>query len=63
VNFDEFKEVFANVGKIGGNINQIAKRVNSSGNIYADDVIEIKTKQEELWQLLNSLLLVIKKSG
>ena len=63
VDFSEFRELFANIGKIGGNINQIAKRVNSSGNVYADDVIEIKTKQEELWQLLNSLLSVIKKPG
>jgi hypothetical protein len=61
LNFDEFKEVFANVGKIGGNINQIAKRVNATHNVYADDIAEVKKRQEDLWRLLNSLLSEIKK--
>ena len=56
VGFKEFKEVSANMGKIGGSINQIIRRINSTNNVYAEDVSEIKTKQEELWQLLNSLL-------
>lgn len=35
------------------NINQIARRVNSTGNIYADDLAEIKEQQSKiLHQLL-----------
>jgi hypothetical protein len=63
VNFDEFKPLISDIGKIGGNINQIARRMNTTGNIYDEDVNEIKSKQEELWQLLNSLLSEIKGTG
>lgn len=38
----ELKNHAAQLQKIGGNINQIAKRMNKTGGIYADDVAEIK---------------------
>ena len=34
------------------NINQIAARVNSTDKIYAEDIEEIRQKQEEIWQQL-----------
>ena len=37
------------------NINQIATRVNSTNKIYAEDIEEIKQKQEEIWQQLKYL--------
>lgn len=43
-----------------GNINQIAKRVNSTGVIYSDDINDIKKQidhiSKEIWQI-HSLLL------
>ncbi len=33
---------------IAGNVNQIAARVNSTGNIYAEDLAELKEKCEQL---------------
>ena len=47
----------AELSAIGRNINQIAARANSTGIIYADDIAEIKKKQEEIWQLQKSILL------
>ena len=35
--------------------NQIATRVNSTDKVYADDIEEIKQKQEEIWQQLKYL--------
>ena len=55
VDFSEFREVFANVGRIAGSINQVAKRVNSTNNIYADDVAGLQKKQEEVWVLLKTI--------
>lgn len=52
VDFSEFKELFANIGGVSRNINQIAKRVNSTGNIYSEDIAELKQRQEEIWRLL-----------
>ena len=55
VDFSEFKELFANIGGIGRNINQIAKRVNSTSNIYNEDIAELKHQQGEVWRLLKSM--------
>lgn len=48
---------------ISNNINQIALRLNASGNIYAEDIAEIKNGVSEIWQQLNyfrSVLLKVK---
>ena len=37
---------------VANNINQIAVRVNSTGNVYADDISEIKEGQDKIWQQL-----------
>jgi len=42
------------------NINQIAKRINETGRIYADDMDEIKRAIEEVWRLERRLLLQFK---
>jgi hypothetical protein len=40
---------------IGNNINQIAVRLHSMGNIYAEDIAEVKRGVNEIWQLLLSI--------
>ena len=50
----------AQLQKIGVNINQIAKRINETGRIYADDMNEIKRAMEEVWRLERRLLLQFK---
>ena len=54
VHFDEekFNKMVRDFTKAGSNINQIAMRVNSTGNIYADDVNQIRKEVEDLWQQL-----------
>lgn len=50
---------------VSNNINQIALRLNASGNIYAEDIAEIKNGVNEIWQQLKyfqSLLLRVKPS-
>ena len=37
-----FRELSANIGRITGSINQIAKRVNSTAVIYKDDILDIQ---------------------
>lgn len=56
VDYTYIKEMNAELSAIGRNINQIAARANSTGIIYADDITEIKKKQEEIWQLQKSIL-------
>ena len=55
VNFSEFDHLRKNITAIGTNINQIAKRVNSTNRFYDEDIEYIKKVQKEIWQLLNSV--------
>ena len=41
---------------ISGNINQIAKRTNEAGNIYAADVKEIQSRQAEIWEQQDKII-------
>lgn len=56
VKYPGLAEVCSQIEAIGVNINQIAKRVNSTGTIYAEDMRQIKKGQEEIWQSLKSIL-------
>ena len=60
LDLQEVKGHTAQLQKIGVNINQIAKRINETGRIYADDMDEIKRAMEEVWRLARRLLLQFK---
>lgn len=42
--------------KIGVNINQIAKKTNETGNIYAPDIKLLQDMMEAIWQLQKYIL-------
>ena len=41
---------------ISSNVNQIAKRCNSTRNLYAQDVEDLRQGYNEVWQRINALL-------
>lgn len=45
------------LGRISSNLNQITKRINSTGNIYEEDIKEIKELMNEVWRTQKSMLL------
>ena len=47
----DIKAMTAEIQKIGVNVNQIAKRVNSTGSVYQEDIDEIKGVLNEIWRL------------
>lgn len=51
----DFAETNRQMKRIGNNINQIAIRLHSTGNIYAEDIAEIKEGVNQIWQLLLSI--------
>ena len=59
INFDttDIKTFSKELQKIGRNINQIAKRVNSTNSIYCEDMEEIRERQKEIWLLQRRILL------
>ena len=54
VDYTQQKKLAAAVSRAASNINQICRRINSKGNLYEDDVVELKERQKEIWQLLKS---------
>lgn len=51
VDHQDIKNMTAEIQRIGVNINQIAKRVNTTGSIYQEDIEEIKGVLAEIWRL------------
>ena len=52
VDYAEQKKLAAAVSRAASNINQICRRINSTGRCYEDDVAELKARQAEIWELL-----------
>ena len=44
------------LGRIASNLNQITKRVNATGNLYRNDLNEIKELMNRIWRLQESML-------
>ena len=58
VNLDipEVSELITLLRRAGNNINQIAKKVNSTDRIYANEIKEIQNFQEEIWKKTDLIL-------
>jgi hypothetical protein len=56
LDYSDVKVLTAELQKIGTNINQIARRVNTTGTLYAQDMEDIKGAMAEIWQLQRSIL-------
>ena len=54
VDYTEQKKLAATVSRAASNINQICRRINSTGHFYEDDVAELKARQAEIWELLKA---------
>jgi hypothetical protein len=56
IELDSVKECNALLGNISSNINQIARRVNATGNVYNEDMEYIKQRQDEIWEQQREIL-------
>ena len=45
------KKQYEEMHKIGVNINQIAKKVNTTGDLYPEEIKELKEMVKELWRI------------
>ena len=57
VDHSGIKAMTAEIQRIGVNINQIARRANATGNVYQEDIEEIKGVLNEIWRLQRLSLL------
>ena len=54
--FDSINECSKLLRNVSGNINQIAKRINETGNVYAADMEDIKTGLASVWTQQDEIL-------
>ena len=52
VDYTEQKKLAAAVNCIASNVNQICRRINSTGHFYDADVSELKERMADVWELL-----------
>lgn len=52
----ELTELLSLLRRTSNNINQVARRVHETGNIYDTDLEDILQKQKELWDGVNEIL-------
>lgn len=57
----ELRELLSLMRRYSGNLNQIAKRVNSTHRVYAADMEDIQTSQAKLWRTVRDLVLSLAK--
>jgi len=53
----EMKELLTMLGRYSNNLNQIAKRLNESKSIYAEDIKDMQEKQNEIYKMTKVLYL------
>ena len=54
VDYTEQKKLAAAVSRVASNINQICRRINSTGHFYDADVTELKERMADVWELLKT---------
>lgn len=56
VDYSYLRQYNETLGKISGNLNQIAKRINSTGNVYEEDMAEVRAIMDEVWRTQMEML-------
>ena len=59
--FPELKEMVRLLANYSNNLNQIAKRVNATGDLYSTDFDEIRRQQDDLWAAAEKIIRVLAK--
>ena len=56
VDYSYLRNYNTELGRISSSLIQIAKRLNSTGNIYKEDMDEVKELMNEVWRTQKSML-------
>ena len=56
VDYSYLRNYNTELGRISSSLNQSANRINSTGNIYQDDMNEVKELMNEVWHTQKSML-------
>ena len=56
VDYSYLRDYNTELGRISSNLNQIAKRINSTEHIYQEDMKELKELMNQVWHTQKSML-------
>ena len=56
VDYSELHDYNINLSRIGKSLNQIAARINSTENVYQEDMEEVKGLMKQVWRTEKSML-------
>jgi hypothetical protein len=56
IDLAHYHELAKEVSRIGANINQVVKFANTNGNIYPQEMTELRERMADIWRLLKSSL-------
>jgi len=61
VDMTEVQECSRLLRIVSNNINQLAKRANEGGNVYADDLADIKNRLGDVWEQQDKIIRTLTK--
>ena len=56
IDLTEIKEMVRQLRSVSNNMNQIAKRVNETNNIYTSDIEDLRQRYDSLWDAARKIL-------
>jgi len=56
VDYSYLRDYNTELGRISQSLNQIAKRINSTNNVYKEDMDEVKELMDQAWHTQKSML-------
>ena len=56
IDYEQLREYNTSLSRISNSLNQIAKRINTTGRIYGEDFKDVKELMKQVWQSQKSML-------
>ena len=56
LDFSDIRELVSLLRRCSNNLNQYAKKANETGSIYAEDIRDLKTRLDEIWEGAKEIL-------
>ena len=63
IDYKDLQEYSRQISAIGRNINMIRERIMKTGNVYEDDVKELKELMEKVWHTHESIAIERKRNA
>ena len=56
MDFSDIRELVSLLRRCSNNLNQYAKKANETGSIYVEDIRDLQTRQNEIWESAKEIM-------